>query len=183
VPAAEAKAEAVAPYALLDRFGGKRTKQAAALAVAVQAAAPHARRLYEKIRRRGVYTIAVAGTDEIQPRSVLLLEDVDVYHAATDRDEEDGKVSVAAMLNALDGVWTPHGLITMMTTNNRDRLDAALVRAGRIDVDEEFTPLDRGQAARLLEQFRSSLDPQQFVGSGPSELIAATRATAEGVFV
>jgi chaperone BCS1 len=77
------------------------------------------------------------------------------------------------MLNALDGVWTPHGLITMMTTNNRDALDPALLRAGRIDVDEELSLLDEEQAARLAERLApgSLTDAITFAGRAPSELI------------
>lgn len=111
---------------------------------------------------------------QIEPRSVLLIEDIDVYHAATERNDKEGKVSVATMLNALDGIWTPHGLITVMTTNDRDRLDAALVRPGRIDIDEEFTVLDLEQAQRIAGQFHSDIDPSEFVGRGPSEMVAAT---------
>lgn len=73
----------------------------------------------------------------VRSRSVLLLEDVDSYAAARDRDEdgnETGKgISTSALLNALDGVVTPHGLITIMTTNHIDKLDKALVRNGRAD--------------------------------------------------
>lgn len=112
----------------------------------------------------------------VQPRSVLLLEDVDVYHAATERSEEKGKASIAAMLNALDGVWTPHGLITIMTTNNRDVLDDAMVRAGRVDVDEEFTSLDLEQAKRIAEFFDlPDFDVREFVGVSPAELIESLK--------
>ena len=113
---------------------------------------------------------------QIEPRSVLLIEDVDVFHAATDRKEEEKKASIAAMLNALDGIWTPHGLITVMTTNNRDKLDSALIRAGRIDVDEEFTVLDKPQAEVLAKWFdRPEVAVGPFVGKSPSEMIRALR--------
>lgn len=115
---------------------------------------------------------------QIESRSVLLIEDVDVFHAATERDEDKDKVSVAGMLNALDGIWTPHGLITILTTNDKAKLDDALIRAGRIDVDEEFTPLDAEQARDLADHFGAQLDPGAFVGASPSSLIAAAR-TAE----
>lgn len=85
----------------------------------------------------------------IPPKSLLLIEDVDVFHAATNREDESSKSSVASMLNALDGVWTPHGLITILTTNHRESLDPALLRAGRIDIEEEFTALDAEQSERL----------------------------------
>lgn len=73
----------------------------------------------------------------VKPRGVLLLEDVDSYAAARDRDDEDQNantgVSTSALLNALDGVVTPHGLITIMTTNHYEKLDPALIRNGRAD--------------------------------------------------
>lgn len=113
----------------------------------------------------------------IKPRSVLLLEDVDGFHAATDRSDEKDHASVATMLNALDGVWTPHGLITMMTTNNREALDPALVRAGRVDVDEELSDLDVYQAMRLAERLVPGGHPSalKFEGKAPSELIEHIR--------
>jgi chaperone BCS1 len=77
----------------------------------------------------------------VRPRGVLLLEDVDAYAAARDRDEsgtpagsgESRGISTSALLNALDGVVTPHGLITIMTTNHLEKLDPALIRSGRAD--------------------------------------------------
>jgi len=115
---------------------------------------------------------------QIEPRSVLLIEDVDVFHAATEREDKQDKVSVAAMLNALDGVWTPHGLITILTTNDRERLDDALIRAGRIDFDEEFSLLDLDQARRLAELLgcTEGIEPADFVGDSPSRLIQRGRA-------
>jgi hypothetical protein len=118
----------------------------------------------------------------IAPKSMLLLEDVDVFHAMTERSDEDGGTTLAAMLNALDGVWTPHGLITVMTTNRRDELDDALVRAGRVDVDEEFTLLDEQQAERLTVYFTDCYPSEEqlaysrtFAGKSPAELIKALR--------
>jgi hypothetical protein len=89
----------------------------------------------------------------VNARSMLVLEDVDVFHAMTTRDDSDGRVTLSAVLNALDGIWTPHGLITVMTTNDRGALDEALLRPGRVDCEEEFTGLDAEQAVRLFEWF------------------------------
>lgn len=119
----------------------------------------------------------------IQPRSMLLLEDVDSFHAATDREEKQGTASVAAMLNALDGVWTPHGLITVMTTNHREALDSALLRAGRIDVDEEFTALDEDQAARIFDWLGISGEPWEFVGRSPAEMVRVLTGRERRVMV
>lgn len=114
---------------------------------------------------------------DIDPKSILLLEDVDVYHAATQRSDADG-TTIAALLNALDGIWTPHGLITIMTTNNREVLDDALVREGRVDVDMEFSALDEDQAARLCKWITGEYrvgESSKFVGKSPAALIKNLR--------
>jgi chaperone BCS1 len=49
------------------------------------------------------------------------------------RDGEPGAPTLAGLLNALDGVNTPHGLITIINTNYFEKLDPALVRPGRVD--------------------------------------------------
>ena len=86
---------------------------------------------------------------------------------------------MAAMLNALDGAFTPHGLVTMMTTNDLARLDPALIRAGRIDVDEELSPLDEDQARRLVKHFGMGGGVREFVGQSPAALIEQIRQRKE----
>jgi chaperone BCS1 len=109
----------------------------------------------------------------IAPRSILLLEDIDNFHSATERSDDKGKASLAALLNATDGVWTPHGLITVMTTNHREVLDEALVRPGRIDVEEEFTVLDWYQATGIADFYCSleGFQPQEWEEQPPAKLI------------
>ena len=46
------------------------------------------------------------------------------------------------LLNTLDGLATPHGLITILTTNHVEALDPAMVRPCRIDVMREVVALD-----------------------------------------
>jgi predicted transcriptional regulator len=80
--------------------------------------------------------------------------------------------------DALDGVWTPHGLITVMTTNKKKHLDKALIRSGRVDVDEKFTELDEDQAMRLALWFGASVTREfvsEYVGKSPADLIGAMR--------
>jgi mitochondrial chaperone BCS1 len=111
---------------------------------------------------------------QVTPRSILILEDVDVALAARKRDEaEEGRsvhngaspqtgsalaakniggeqgLTLAGILNSLDGMATPHGLITIMTANHPSVLDDALIRPGRIDLVEEFGLANAEQAARI----------------------------------
>lgn len=93
---------------------------------------------------------------QVRPHSILLLEDIDSLPAALDREgHEDAKgdVSTSGLLNALDGVATPHGLVTIMTTNHPGRLDPALLRPGRIDRRFELGLPDRATIARHYEFF------------------------------
>lgn len=91
---------------------------------------------------------------QVGPRSMLVLEDVDILHGTKARDDsENSGVSMAGLLNALDGMITPHGLITVMTTNNIDVLDPALIRPGRVDVNAHMSYVDDEQLARMVEQF------------------------------
>jgi mitochondrial chaperone BCS1 len=88
----------------------------------------------------------------VSQRSVLIIEDIDVVHAAKSGDDSEVKgVTLAGLLQALDGMITPHGLITILTTNKRADLDARLIRDGRIDVEEKLGPVDDDQARRIVE--------------------------------
>lgn len=88
---------------------------------------------------------------DIREGSVLLLEDIDVVKAATSRDDQGKGISLSALLNGLDGVATPNGLITVMTTNNIETIDEALLRPGRIDRQFEIGYLTNFQAAKIVE--------------------------------
>lgn len=90
----------------------------------------------------------------IKSRSILLLEDVDIFHAARLRDD-DAQVTLAGLLNALDGVTTPHGLITIMTTNDISVIDDAVIRAGRVDLRENFGLCTSGQAHEIISYYFS----------------------------
>lgn len=94
----------------------------------------------------------------VPARSMLLLEDIDILHAAKERDDAEKGVTMTGILNALDGVSTPAGLITVMTTNHREVLDDAIVRPGRVDREEPIGYLDDEQLGQMLERFFGELD-------------------------
>jgi hypothetical protein len=94
--------------------------------------------------------------------SALLLEDIDTFGIARKRDEAgehttgtmlDPGASLSGLLNALDGMVTPHGLVTMMTTNNRSVLDEGLVRQFRVNIDQEIGYIDDDQLRGLVATF------------------------------
>lgn len=89
----------------------------------------------------------------IRSGSVLILEDIDVFHAATQRDDDSGGLTMSGLLNALDGIATPAGIVKILTSNHPGALDEALVRAGRVDVVEHFGLAGSDQIERLFEWF------------------------------
>lgn len=121
---------------------------------------------------------------EVSPRSILLLEDVDTIQLTHDRNEKTESksptsISLSSLLNALDGVATPHGLIAVMTTNHFDRLDPALTRAGRMDRVEELAYPGPDEVAELYGRFYGV--PMPDVGLGEDE-VAMSQAEVSEVF-
>lgn len=95
---------------------------------------------------------------KVTPKSILLLEDIDVFRGFKERKDDDkgtgsNEFSASGLLNILDGVMTPHGMISIMTTNHRSVLDPAIFRPGRVDLDEYIGPLTAGQADKLFTFF------------------------------
>lgn len=69
---------------------------------------------------------------EVKDNSILLLEDIDSFFM--DRKAIDINVSFSCLINVLDGTLNKgNGVITIMTANNPERLDPALIRPGRVD--------------------------------------------------
>lgn len=110
--------------------------------------------------------------------SILLLEDIDVFSASHDRDAASGALSLSGLLNGLDGVATPHGLVTIMTTNDESRLDPAVYRPGRVDLHERLELPDDEQARRLFERYHGHQAPAGYTADGmsPAELLAGFSA-------
>ena len=64
--------------------------------------------------------------------------------------KSQGKVSLSALLNVLDGVGSQEGRVLIMTTNHAERLDAALIRPGRVDMKLELGYTNQDINARLF---------------------------------
>lgn len=87
--------------------------------------------------------------NDVPENSVILLEDIDCMHAGHRRGErnlaqegvgptDNAKpdrfgVTLSGLLNVLDGFHAPENVIFVMTTNDIEALDPALLRPGRID--------------------------------------------------
>jgi chaperone BCS1 len=85
--------------------------------------------------------------------SIVLIEDVDCVFRERKKDDERENITFSGFLNAIDGVMSSEGRILFMTTNSRDKLDVALTRPGRVDVDVVIGNANKKQAADLFIRF------------------------------
>lgn len=100
---------------------------------------------------------AISSASNTEKTSILVIEDIDCIF--TDRKDGDclkNKITMNGILNCLDGFNNPEGLIVILTTNYPDKLDSALLRSGRIDINIELTYLDKYQAKNMFKAFFDS---------------------------
>jgi hypothetical protein len=68
------------------------------------------------------------------------------------------QITLAFILNLLDGILETPGRIIILTTNHPDKLDSALVRPGRIDLNIHFDRCSRETIVELVTKFYESID-------------------------
>jgi chaperone BCS1 len=105
---------------------------------------------------------------EVNSGSFVLIEDIDTVlssvgtRSAPGTEEikttEDPKnlltgVTLGGLLNVLDGVFSAEDLVVFLTTNHPEKLDSALMRAGRVDKKVMLDYADFYQAKQLYKKF------------------------------
>ena len=70
-----------------------------------------------------------------------------------EQKQQQRKLNLSIILNALDGVHECTGRIVIMTTNHPELLDEALIRSGRIDIKVEFKRCTRYDITQLIKRF------------------------------
>jgi chaperone BCS1 len=85
----------------------------------------------------------------------------DEIDTSGDDDEEKSRpVTLSAMLNVLDGLISPDGLVTIATTNHPEKLDEALKRDGRFDLKVELQKLNYDDFLKMAALF--GVDPAAY---------------------
>ena len=92
--------------------------------------------------------------------SIVLLEDLDRAFPKT--GETKSRISLQALLNALDGVGTGEGIIVVATANEPTILDPAILRRpGRFDRVVHFPTPSAALRQQYLRQLNPKLPPRQ----------------------
>ena len=89
----------------------------------------------------------------IPKRALLVIEDVDVLFNEDRKSETGTMLTFSGLLNALDGLISVDGIITIFTTNHLEKLDPALIRGGRVDRRFEFVHPSFKQMCALFKSF------------------------------
>ena len=94
------------------------------------------------------------GIKRMKEKTFLILEDIDsLFIDRKSGDTNKNRITFSGLLNTLDGIATPDGLITFMTTNHKNKLDPALIRPGRIDYVMKFGYITKNQMKSMFIKF------------------------------
>jgi len=91
--------------------------------------------------------------ERLPKKSFLIMEDIDSLFIKRTSCSRNSSLTFTGLLNCLDGIGHAQGQIVVMTTNYVDRLDEALIRAGRADMWVEFKKATDFQLAGLFKWF------------------------------
>lgn len=102
----------------------------------------------------------------INPNSVVVIEDIDCFEVSNNRKTVPEKtdprfpiitpagssLNLSTLLNILDGIYTPHGIVFFLTSNRKEFLDKALIRPGRVDIQVEYKEATKNQVEGLYNK-------------------------------
>eukprot|EP00092_Neocalanus_flemingeri_P066206 GFUD01080626.1.p1 GENE.GFUD01080626.1~~GFUD01080626.1.p1 ORF type:complete len:534 (-),score=150.92 GFUD01080626.1:34-1635(-) len=77
-------------------------------------------------------------------------------------DKKSNKLTLAALLEVLDGVMEMDGRMLIVTTNYPEKLDKALIRPGRIDMKVRFGPMTSQNILEMFEHYFEIEAPSEF---------------------
>lgn len=141
----------------------------------------------------------VSAMNDVDQNSVILFEDIDCMRSGDARKSQDAQqtknpndlaekkdgvnVTLSGLLNALDGFSAPDNVLFVMTSNQIEALDPALLRPGRIDYRLYLGPATEEQKVELYRRFfpESSMVEAQLFVSGRCE--AHTMAEFQGALL
>ena len=83
------------------------------------------------------------------------------------RKKKSSDVTLSGLLNAIDGAGAPEGHILIMTSNNPDDLDEALIRPGRIDMRIGFHHASHFQARDMFLRIYTLDEEERCIGLPP----------------
>jgi len=88
---------------------------------------------------------------------------------ALDKLGKSNKLTLASLLEVLDGVMEMDGRMIVITTNYPEKLDKALIRPGRIDMKVKFNKMTARSILEMYEYYFDTAAPPQFEHGGETK--------------
>lgn len=118
--------------------------------------------------RHALRTVTINQKHIPSNKCIYVFEDVDCMVPSRDANiitnsgesstaTESDSINLSYLLNTMDGLHESHGRIVIFTTNYKNRLDPALIRAGRVDCDICFGDLTRSDASNIISLYNPQL--------------------------
>ena len=106
---------------------------------------------------------------------IIVIEEIDTIVSSRQQDKElseNQKSILSELLNFLDGPSSPDSCIIIATTNHIEKLDPAIIRAGRFDIKIQMGKISRDLAIQMCLDF--GCNPEEILDDStefnPSEL-------------
>lgn len=121
------------------------------------------RNMYKIFPKHHTSKTFIKAIENIKPNSILLMEEIDIHVDNRDNQKDNQKddikdylkLDISTILDILDGYQYLHNCIIILTTNYYDKLDKALIRPGRIDMQIEFTELSYTDIQNIIKLYTS----------------------------
>jgi AAA+ superfamily predicted ATPase len=138
--------------------------------------------------RQALRTVTINQKHIPSNKCIYVFEDVDCMVPSRDANiitssgettaTESDSINLSYLLNVMDGLHESHGRIVIFTTNYKNRLDPALIRAGRVDCDVCFGDLTRSDASEIIALYNPQLGKEVVESTAAKYVSANSSLTA-----
>lgn len=113
--------------------------------------------MYKRSLSNNDNTFSVPGCEDSM--NIVILEEIDsVFPKNRENCSDEQLEKINVLLQFLDGPRTPNNTIFIATTNNKDKLDEAMVRDGRFNIHINMDDFDRDEAIEMCNRYDVSID-------------------------
>lgn len=110
----------------------------------------------------------ISALASVPERGIIAIEDIDAQGLQLSRERVEQKdkpnLTISGILNGLDGAVSSEDRIIIATTNHPDKLDKALLRAGRMDLILTIDNLDTDTFVEYMSRMYKDFElPEDFV--------------------
>lgn len=97
---------------------------------------------------------AVNHISSLDKCKIIVMEDIDsLFVDRKENDTNKNSVTLSGLLNALDGLSRVEGVIVILTTNNIDAIDHAMLRPGRMDYIIKYEYVTKEIAKTMFDYY------------------------------